>query len=156
MGFSYRRLLKTENMTMVTFFVICIAAVLTAETQSLFLPKSVAQNLGARERVIEPKKRPFCNAFTGCGRKRSNLPPLPEQRELTDESIGSLLELSAEPAIEDLSRQIMSEAKLWEAIQEANMELSRRRQESAESSEEDVAVPARSAAGSCALPPCYI
>ena len=54
-------------MTMVTFFVICIAAVLTAETQSLFLPKSVAQNLGARERVIEPKKRPFCNAFTGRG-----------------------------------------------------------------------------------------
>jgi hypothetical protein len=69
--------------------------------------------------------------FAGCGRKRSNLPALTDQGEIIDESLGSLLELSAEPAVEDLSRQIMSEAKLWEAIQEANMELHRRRQESA-------------------------
>ncbi|KAH0808869.1 cardioactive peptide isoform X3 [Tenebrio molitor] len=143
-------------MTTATFFVICIAAVLTVETRSLFLPKSLGQNLAARERVVEPKKRPFCNAFTGCGRKRSNLPALTDQGEIIDESLGSLLELSAEPAVEDLSRQIMSEAKLWEAIQEANMELHRRRQESAESAEDDVAVPPRSAAASCALPPCYI
>lgn len=74
-----------------------------------------------------------------------------------EESLGSLLELSAEPAVEDLSRQIMSEAKLWEAIQEANMELTRRRQESAEnSSEEDIGTPGKSATASCALPPCYI
>lgn len=33
------------------------------------------------------------------------------------ENLGTLLDLSAEPAVEDLSRQIMSEAKLWEAIQ---------------------------------------
>jgi hypothetical protein len=52
-------------MTTATFFVICIAAVLTVETRSLFLPKSLGQNLAARERVVEPKKRPFCNAFTG-------------------------------------------------------------------------------------------
>lgn len=37
-----------------------------------------------------------------------------------EESLGSLLDLNSEPAVEDLMRQIMSEAKLWEAIQEAN------------------------------------
>lgn len=91
----------------------------------------------------------------GCGRKRSNIPALTSNGE-AEESLGSLLELSAEPAVEDLSRQIMSEAKLWEAIQEANMELSRRRQESNESPEDDAPTPAKSATASCALPPCYI
>ncbi|GFG41042.1 hypothetical protein Cfor_06812 [Coptotermes formosanus] len=52
-----------------------------------------------------------------CGKKRS------------DESMGTLVELNSEPAVEDLSRQILSEAKLWEAIQEARAELIRRRQE---------------------------
>lgn len=98
--------------------------------------------------------------IAGCGRKRSNFPPLSGatfQNEVLDESLGSLLELSAEPAIEDLSRQIMSEAKLWEAIQEANMELNRRRMEySAETVNSAEDVPPRSAAGNCALPPCYI
>ncbi|XP_014255203.1 cardioactive peptide isoform X2 [Cimex lectularius] len=65
---------------------------------------------------IDPKiKKPFCNAFTGCGKKRS------------DESMGTLIDLNSEPAVEDLSRQIMSEAKLWEAIQEARMELMNRK-----------------------------
>lgn len=76
---------------------------------------------------VETRKRPFCNAFTGCGRKRSNIPPLQNQQaryETSDDSIGSLLDLNAEPAVEDLMRQIMSEAKLWEAIQEANHEIS--------------------------------
>nr|CAD7453589.1 unnamed protein product [Timema tahoe] len=70
------------------------------------------------ERLLDPKrKRPFCNAFTGCGKKRS------------DESMGTLVDLNSEPAVEELSRQILSEAKLWEAIQEARIELLRRRQE---------------------------
>ncbi|XP_050434575.1 cardioactive peptide isoform X1 [Adelges cooleyi] len=59
------------------------------------------------------RKKPFCNAFTGCGRKRS------------DESMATLVELRSEPAVEELSRQILSEAKLWEAIQEARLELLR-------------------------------
>jgi hypothetical protein len=53
----------------------------------------------------------------GCGKKRS------------DESMGTLVQMNSEPAVEDLSRQILSEAKLWEAIQEARIELLRRRQE---------------------------
>lgn len=39
--------------------------------------------------------------------------------------MASLVEVS-EPAVEDLSRQILSEAKLWEAIQEARLELNNR------------------------------
>ncbi|KAK9508464.1 hypothetical protein O3M35_006017 [Rhynocoris fuscipes] len=60
-------------------------------------------------------KKPFCNAFTGCGKKRS------------DESMATLVELNSEPAVEELSRQILSEAKLWEAIQEARLELLNRK-----------------------------
>lgn len=77
--------------------------------------------------------------------------------EEVENSINSLLELSAEPAVEDLSRQIMSEAKLWEAIQEANIEFNRHKQQHAlNNGEEDVSVLDRSATASCALPPCYI
>jgi hypothetical protein len=43
--------------------------------------------------------------------------------------MGTLVDMNSEPAVEDLSRQILSEAKLWEAIQEARMELLRRRPE---------------------------
>lgn len=74
-------------------------------------------------------KRPFCNAFTGCGRKRSSeiaTPPLaPPVQSFEDEesSVSELLELNSEPAIENLMRQIMSEAKMYEAIQEANREM---------------------------------
>lgn len=41
----------------------------------------------------------------------------------------TLLDLNAEPAVADLSRQILSEAKLWEAIQEARDEMGRRHKE---------------------------
>lgn len=50
----------------------------------------------------------------GCGRKRS------------DESMASLLEMNSEPAIEELNRQILSQAKLLEAIQEARIALLRK------------------------------
>uniref|UniRef100_A0A1B0F0N1 Uncharacterized protein n=1 Tax=Phlebotomus papatasi TaxID=29031 RepID=A0A1B0F0N1_PHLPP len=40
-----------------------------------------------------------------------------------DDNLASLLDLNSEPAVEDLMRQIMSEAKLWEAIQEASREI---------------------------------
>ncbi|KAL7041177.1 hypothetical protein ACKWTF_000671 [Chironomus riparius] len=71
-------------------------------------------------------KRPFCNAFTGCGRKRSNevAPPIPIQSTFDDsDRISDVLELNSEPAIENLVRQIMSEAKMFEAFQEANREM---------------------------------
>lgn len=40
-----------------------------------------------------------------------------------EDGIADLLELNSEPAIENLMRQIMSEAKMYEAIQEANREM---------------------------------
>nr|AAC24871.1 cardioacceleratory peptide 2a [Manduca sexta] len=84
---------------------------------------------------MAPKKRPFCNAFTGCGRKRSQGPPgMPAQdlrtkQYLDEEALGSILD--SESAIDELSRQILSEAKLWEAIQEASAEIARRKQKEA-------------------------
>ena len=69
-------------------------------------------------------KRPFCNAFAGCGRKRSNeIAPANPGFDESEDGISDLLELNSEPAIENLMRQIMSEAKMYEAIQEANREL---------------------------------
>lgn len=90
------------------------------------------------------QKRPFCNAFTGnnidikyfnkntslvagCGRKRSpnqeNEHEINFSNGIADDSLGDLLDLNSEPAVEDLMRQIMSQAKMWEAIQEANREI---------------------------------
>ncbi|XP_055700350.1 cardioactive peptide [Phlebotomus papatasi] len=97
-----------------------------------------AQN--SPDNKVEVKKRPFCNAFTGCGKKRSGstgplLSPISSRHldSLTDDdqpennyfddNLASLLDLNSEPAVEDLMRQIMSEAKLWEAIQEASREI---------------------------------
>lgn len=60
--------------------------------------------------------------YAGCGRKRA------------DESMATLVDLNSEPAVEELSRQILSEAKLWEAIQEARQELLRRHTEQASAS----------------------
>lgn len=45
-----------------------------------------------------------------------------EQLSVNDK-LGDLVDLHSEPAVEDLMRQIMSQAKLWEAIQEANREV---------------------------------
>ncbi|XP_031766541.1 cardioactive peptide [Galleria mellonella] len=94
------------------------------------IPRSFDPRIG-EEMVLTPKKRPFCNAFTGCGRKRSQTPGMPQeiirQRQFVDdEALGSLLD--SENAIDELSRQILSEAKLWEAIQEASAEIARRKQ----------------------------
>lgn len=43
--------------------------------------------------------------------------------------MATLVELNSEPAVEELSKQILSEAKLWEAIQEARAELRRREEQ---------------------------
>ncbi|KAF5293188.1 hypothetical protein FQA39_LY13656 [Lamprigera yunnana] len=142
---------------MVTSTVFVIAAtivLLQQEVLALYLPKR--DDAVLRADIADPKKRPFCNAFTGCGHKRSNLPALTNRGEPVEETIGSLLELSAEPAVADLSRQILSEAKLWEAIQEANVELARRKQEFTENLDNNPAVGSRGAPAPCTLPPCYI
>jgi hypothetical protein len=50
------------------------------------------------------EKRPFCNAFTGCGKKRSTNFENLENRELTD-------------PLMRLSRKLIQEAKQWEILQ---------------------------------------
>lgn len=39
-----------------------------------------------------------------------------EVNEKNDDSLSELLDMNSEPAVEDLMRQIMSEAKIWEAV----------------------------------------
>ena len=82
---------------------------------------------------MEAVKRPFCNAFTGCGKKRSSVDntearqPQTSSNELSvDESFS---DASAETALEDLIRQIMTEARLWDALQEANREIMLQKQQ---------------------------
>lgn len=52
----------------------------------------------------------------GCGRKRS------------DDSMAALVVMNEDPIIEDLNRHFSSEAKLWEAIQEAHLDNLSRKQ----------------------------
>lgn len=112
--------------------------------------------------MVGANKRPFCNAFTGCGRKRFEIPPEPpadsgeSDERLNEENISSLIEFNAEPAVEDLSRQIMSEAKLWEAIQEANKELLRRKQAQAERGNQLAGMGAPNSDQKCTLSSCFI
>ncbi|XP_066150321.1 cardioactive peptide isoform X1 [Euwallacea fornicatus] len=139
-----------------------MAIIVVLESEGVFLPKRMSPFINAKEKVVlEPRKRPFCNAFTGCGRKRSNLPAISSDGQEVENAIDSLLELSAEPAVEDLSRQIMSEAKLWEAIQEAKLELKKHHRQLQEAKSnngetQEVAMnPDRNSANSCLIPPCY-
>ncbi|CAD6991884.1 cardioactive peptide [Ceratitis capitata] len=85
------------------------------------------------------EKRPFCNAFTGCGKKRSYLPPYPlwKRAEIDEpkiyndvdlsEGLSDLIDINAEPAVENVQKQIMSQAKIFEAIKEASKEIFRQK-----------------------------
>ncbi|CAH2100979.1 unnamed protein product [Euphydryas editha] len=84
--------------------------------------------------ILTAKKRPFCNAFTGCGRKRSqNIPGMPvqelfRQRQFdNDDDIMPIMDPESS-SIDDLSRQIINAARLVEAIQHASAEIARRKQ----------------------------
>lgn len=89
------------------------------------------------------------------------MPALSPDGQEVENAIDGLLELSEEPSIEDLSRQIMSEAKLWEAIQEAKMELDKQKhlprleQPKFRNDEGMLAHPVRNSVASCDMPPCY-
>ncbi|KAJ2938608.1 hypothetical protein O0L34_g11920 [Tuta absoluta] len=111
---------------------LCLVAIVYLDCcKSATIPRNFDPRLG-EEMVPAPRKKPFCNAFTGCGRKRSvGGPGVPvqeimRQRQYVDEdTFGPFSD--SEYMIDDLSRQILSEAKLWEAIQEA-AEIARRKQ----------------------------
>ncbi|XP_055852650.1 cardioactive peptide [Episyrphus balteatus] len=93
---------------------------------NLFLFK----NIGSTENISKHKlsgiiewnfeKRPFCNAFTGCGRKRTFI----SQAKIEDaEALSGLIDMNAEPAVANVQRQIMSQAKLFEALKEGTKEI---------------------------------
>ncbi|KAH8251894.1 hypothetical protein KR200_002735 [Drosophila serrata] len=87
------------------------------------------------------EKRPFCNAFTGCGRKRTSYPSYPPfslikrneieekpyNNEYLSEGLSDLIDINAEPAVENVQKQIMSQAKIFEAIKEASKEIFRQK-----------------------------
>ncbi|XP_075166238.1 crustacean cardioactive peptide [Haematobia irritans] len=88
------------------------------------------------------EKRPFCNAFTGCGKKRtSSHPPYPVikrndlegdkpimySNDYMSEGLSDLIDINAEPAVENVQKQIMSQAKIYEAIKEASKEIFRQK-----------------------------
>ncbi|XP_005187969.1 cardioactive peptide isoform X2 [Musca domestica] len=88
------------------------------------------------------EKRPFCNAFTGCGKKRtsSHPPSYPviKRNDIDDKSsfanndyvsegLSDLIDINAEPAVENVQKQIMSQAKIYEAIKEASKEIFRQK-----------------------------
>lgn len=87
-----------------------LAFILTAFLVLLAIASS--RNLENRELRIPdssfpPQKRPFCNAFTGCGRKRSDSSmmslPLPGENDST---------------LTRISNRLMAEARLWEMLQQ--------------------------------------
>ncbi|KAH1028385.1 hypothetical protein HUJ05_001740 [Dendroctonus ponderosae] len=53
-------------LTLISVVLYSTAMILIIELDALFIPKRMDPVLSARERIIlDPKKRPFCNAFTG-------------------------------------------------------------------------------------------
>ncbi|OXA43919.1 cardioactive peptide [Folsomia candida] len=68
-------------------------------------------------------KRTFCNAFTGCGRKR-NGGGGGFNRDYVDYSEGgdrgSVVDSDSDSGMEDVARDILAEARLWEALQARN------------------------------------
>ncbi|XP_050359802.1 cardioactive peptide [Nymphalis io] len=100
---------------------------------SATIPRSYDPRL-SDDVILTAKKRPFCNAFTGCGRKRSQtIPGMPfqelyRQRQFRDEETNAPVMDSDANAIDEISHQILNEARLFEAIQEASAEIARRKQ----------------------------
>ncbi|CAL4165260.1 unnamed protein product, partial [Meganyctiphanes norvegica] len=84
--------------------VVVVAAMLVALAAS-----GQAQPLAKRDlnEILNTKpKRPFCNAFTGCGKKRS------------DPAMDRLEEAASGAELDAIARHVLAEAKLWEQLQE--------------------------------------
>ncbi|CAH0730368.1 unnamed protein product, partial [Brenthis ino] len=102
----------------VVIMMLFLDCIYTARIQRSFDPVT-------SEDVLTVKKRPFCNAFTGCGRKRSqdrfNMPLQETYRQRQFVEDGPLPDI--EPALDELP-QLIVDAKLWDVLRD---EISRRR-----------------------------
>uniref|UniRef100_A0A0P4VX00 Crustacean cardioactive peptide n=1 Tax=Scylla olivacea TaxID=85551 RepID=A0A0P4VX00_SCYOL len=82
---------------LVTAATILLLAFLAADTEAGPVAKRDIDSL------LDGKiKRPFCNAFTGCGKKRSD----PELEGLASGS-----------ELNDITKHVLAEARLWEQLQ---------------------------------------
>ncbi|XP_068156721.1 cardioactive peptide [Drosophila tropicalis] len=127
-------------LALLLFSVLCGSASLERERQTNEVNNLSNHKLSG---VIQWKyeKRPFCNAFTGCGRKRTSYPSYPPfslikrndiddkpyNNEYMSEGLSDLIDINAEPAVENVQKQIMSQAKIFEAIKEASKEIFRQK-----------------------------
>ncbi|ODM98622.1 Cardioactive peptide [Orchesella cincta] len=71
-----------------------------------------------KDQKSQPIKRTFCNAFTGCQGKRSDA----SAGAMKDYDYGheSVKEGTDENFVGDVARDILAEARLWEALQARN------------------------------------
>ncbi|CAG7838168.1 unnamed protein product [Allacma fusca] len=67
-------------------------------------------------KLLAPNKRTICNAFTGCPGKRDIIAMKPDY----DYDPQGLLE-SGDDSLDDVSRDILAEARLYEALQARNL-----------------------------------
>nr|ABB46290.1 crustacean cardioactive peptide [Callinectes sapidus] len=82
---------------LMTAWTILLLAFLIANTEAGIVAKRDIDS------VLDGKiKRPFCNAFTGCGKKRSD----PELEGLASGS-----------ELNDITKHVLAEARLWEQLQ---------------------------------------
>ncbi|CAL8115356.1 unnamed protein product [Orchesella dallaii] len=71
----------------------------------------------AKDQKSQPIKRTFCNAFTGCQGKRSDASAPMKDYDYGHESVK---EGTDENFVGDVARDILAEARLWEALQARN------------------------------------
>ncbi|KAH8313308.1 hypothetical protein KR067_003975 [Drosophila pandora] len=87
------------------------------------------------------KAKQLTKMISGCGRKRTSYPSYPPfslikrneieekpyNNEYLSEGLSDLIDINAEPAVENVQKQIMSQAKIFEAIKEASKEIFRQK-----------------------------
>jgi hypothetical protein len=75
------------------------------------------RNRDGKDEKSRPSKRTFCNAFTGCQGKRSDVAPMKDY----DYGLESLKEASLDDnSVDDVARYFLAMARLMEAIQARN------------------------------------
>ncbi|CAG2175147.1 unnamed protein product [Oppiella nova] len=83
---------------------VALSAILIGVSSKIIVKRETEAQVDNQSNGYSVEKRPFCNAFTGCGKKRSNnVYENVENRDLVD-------------PLMRLSRRILKEAKQWELL----------------------------------------
>ncbi|KAI1306029.1 hypothetical protein HDE_01281 [Halotydeus destructor] len=100
LGHSLLTISRTRKMsvTMKVFLAVTLMCLIVSVSAKAVMKREVGEHMAMRGAL--PVKRPFCNAFTGCGRKRSET--------VNVETADDLMKVS---------QKIVGEARLWELLQ---------------------------------------